>query len=162
MMKVSILSFGKLKTPGMRDAANHYLGLISAWVKVEEVELKALSVPDKSAATRKAIQEKEALILGVKLKSTEANQVYLLDEKGKPLPTLQWAEEVNRWESTSISHVAICIGSSLGFSDELRKKYKALSLSPQTLSHELARVVLLEQLYRAWSVERGHPYHNEG
>jgi 23S rRNA (pseudouridine1915-N3)-methyltransferase len=161
-MKVSLISFGKLKTAGMRDVADHYLHLIRPWVKIEEIEIGALSVPDKSESTRKAIQEKEAMVLTVKLKSISPNEVYLMHEKGKALPTLQWAEEVNKWESNSISHVAICIGSSLGFSDELRKKYKMLSLGPQTVSHELARVILLEQLYRAWSVERGHPYHNEG
>ncbi|MBC7387253.1 MAG: 23S rRNA (pseudouridine(1915)-N(3))-methyltransferase RlmH, partial [Cryobacterium sp.] len=63
----------------------------------------------------------------------------------------------------SIPEVAFCVGSSLGFSEALRGKARGLfSLGPQTLSHEIARLVLAEQLYRSFSVLRGHPYHHEG
>lgn len=89
--------------------------------------------------------------------------LYLLDEKGRARPTLEWAELVRGWESTGLRELILCVGGSLGFSPEVRGKARGLfSLGPQTLPHELARVVLLEQLYRAWSVTRGHPYHNEG
>jgi 23S rRNA (pseudouridine1915-N3)-methyltransferase len=160
-----LIAFGKLKTPGLRSAADYYLKLLRPWVPLEEIELKPLPVPDKAPATRQRIQTKEALLVDEKLSSALSGRgaFYVLDEGGKVLSTRQWAELVRDWQSQSVPEVGFCLGSSLGFSDAIRKRARGvLSLGPQTLSHELARVVLLEQLYRAWSVTRGHPYHNEG
>jgi 23S rRNA (pseudouridine1915-N3)-methyltransferase len=164
-VKLTLLAFGKLKTPGMEESASYYRKLIRTFVPIEEVELKPLAVPDKSAASRARIQEKEASILSEKLALCLSGRgaFYLLDEGGKERSTQQWAQLVTDWEASSIPEIALCIGSSLGFAPELRKQARGiLSLGPQTLPHELARVVLLEQIYRAWSVTRGHPYHVQG
>jgi 23S rRNA (pseudouridine1915-N3)-methyltransferase len=158
-MRLHLLNFGKLKTPGLRETADYYLRNARPWVEIEETELKPVPVPDKSPATRVKIQTEEAELVLKRLAGVRA--IYLLDETGKVRRTLEWAEQVREWES--VGSVGLVIGSSLGFAPELKKKARGLlSLGPQTLSHELARVVLLEQLYRAWSVTRGHPYHNEG
>jgi 23S rRNA (pseudouridine1915-N3)-methyltransferase len=166
-MRLALVAFGKLKTPGLRESADYYRKLLRTWTELEEIELKPLSVPDKSEATRRKIQEKEGELLLAKLEQTRS--YYLLDERGKALDTQGWARLARSWEESSSGgagagvSVALCIGSSLGFSEEVRSRARGLlSLGPQTLSHELARVVLLEQVYRAWSVNRGHPYHNEG
>lgn len=166
-MRLHLISFGKLKTPGLREAADYYLKLLKPWVSVEDLELKPVAVTDKSPATRLKIQDAEAKLLREKLdarfdaKLRGRSAYYLLDEDGRSLSTTTWAESVTQWENQSVSSVAFCIGSSMGFSDSIKKSARAvLSLGPQTLSHELARVVLIEQLYRAWSVTRGHPYHN--
>lgn len=120
-----------------------------------------MSVPDKSPGTRAQIQKKEAELLLSKLSARSA--LFLLDEGGKNLSTRDWAETFRKHETESVSEMVFCVGSSLGFSEDLRKKARAiLSLGSQTLPHELARVVLLEQIYRAQSVLKGHPYHNEG
>jgi 23S rRNA (pseudouridine1915-N3)-methyltransferase len=164
-VRLSIVCFGKLKTPGLRQAADYYLQLANGWLTVREIELKPIAVPDKSPATRKQIQEKEGQILLEKLSQELSSRgiFYLLDEGGKSLSTQSWAERVRHWESESIPEIALCVGSSLGFSPSVRAQARGtLSLGPQTLPHELARVVLLEQVYRAWGVVRGHPYHNEG
>jgi 23S rRNA (pseudouridine1915-N3)-methyltransferase len=164
-VRLSIVCFGKLKTAGLRQAADYYLQLSNTWLTVREIELKPIAVPDKSPATRKQIQEKEGEILLEKLSSELSSRgiFYLLDEGGKALSTQEWAQRVRQWESESIPEIALCIGSSLGFSQAVRARARGIfSLGPQTLPHELARVVLLEQVYRAWGVVRGHPYHNEG
>jgi 23S rRNA (pseudouridine1915-N3)-methyltransferase len=163
-VRLSLIAFGKLKTPGLRQAADYYQKLIRPWSNLEEIELKPLAVPEKSPALRTQIQEKEGLILLEKIKKEPGRSfVILLDEKGKTRSTLQWAQDIQNWESDGVSTLIFCIGSSLGFSNQVRAIAKgSMSLGPQTLSHELARVVLCEQLYRAYSVLRGHPYHNEG
>jgi 23S rRNA (pseudouridine1915-N3)-methyltransferase len=157
-LKIQLISFGRLKFPGYRDAANEYLKRLRPWAKCEEIELKPLSVPDKSAATRLRIQEEEAQMF---LARAGQARLFLLDETGKAFSTQQWAGLVRDWESSG-TDVVLGIGSSLGWAASLKKKANLLSLGPQTLSHELARVVLYEQFYRALSVLRGHPYHNEG
>jgi 23S rRNA (pseudouridine1915-N3)-methyltransferase len=164
-VKLTLLAFGKLKTPGLQESADYYRKLIRTWVPIQEIELKPLPVPDKNPATRAKIQSKEAELLSDKLSGLLSGRgaLYLLDEGGKARTTHQWADLVREWESSSIPEVALCIGSSLGFDESVRKRARGiLSLGPQTLPHELARVVLLEQLYRAWSVTRGHPYHVQG
>jgi 23S rRNA (pseudouridine1915-N3)-methyltransferase len=153
-MRLPVYAFGKLRTPGLREAADHYKKLLGTWIDLDEVELKSQHVSDKSPATRKKIQEQEGEMLLERLGKTP---FYLLDETGKALSTQAWVDLVAQ------PGIAFCVGGSLGFSDALRRAAKgAISLGPQTLPHELARVVLFEQLYRAWSVTRGHPYHNEG
>lgn len=162
-MRVDVVAFGKLKTPGLREAADHYLKVASKFLEIQERELKPLSVPDKSAAKRTQIQVREAELLLTGIKSGERSCLILLDEGGKTLRTEAWATMIDSWRNDGFTQVAIGIGSSLGFSAELKRKARAvLSLGPQTLPHELARVVLYEQLFRASSLLAGHPYHVEG
>lgn len=164
-MKIWVFAFGKLKTPGLRESADYYQGLLRSWVSIEEVELRPLPVPDKSPATRKQIQEKEGVLLldRISKQLSSRSLIYLLDEGGKSFSTQQWAQLSRDWEGSGAPDIALCIGSSLGFSTAVRKTARAtLSFGPQTLPHELARVVLYEQIFRAWSITRNHPYHNEG
>ncbi len=159
------MTFGKLKTPGLREAADYYKKITSTWTSIQEIELKPLSVPNKSAATRTRIQEKEGEILLERLDhvAKARHLFFLLDELGKTQNSEGWAQQVKEWESSGTAAISLCIGSSLGFSQAVRAKaHGRLSLGPQTLPHELARIVLLEQIYRAYSILKGHPYHNSG
>jgi len=164
-MKLHLVAFGKMKAPGLREATDYYLRNLGAWATVAEHELKPVPVPDKSPATRLQIQAKEATLLREKLAHllSPRGKFFLLDETGKALPTREWAERARAWADDGVPEVAICVGSSLGFSAETKRSaHGLLSLGPQTLSHEIARLVIAEQLYRAFSVVHGHPYHNEG
>jgi len=164
-LKIYLIAFGKLRAPGIRETVDYYVRNTKAFTPIEEVELKSVAVPDKSPATRLLIQEKEAGMLEAKLDSLLSSRgvFYLLDEKGKAATTQEWASSLRALEESSVPEVAFCIGSSLGFSAAIKKKARGLfSLGPQTLSHEIARLVLAEQIYRSLSVLRGHPYHHEG
>lgn len=162
-MKIYLISFGKLKTAGLRQTADYYKKIIQPWVTLEEIELKPVTVSEKSAHARNLILQQEEKILldhlSSKLKSR--GLFFILDEKGKPRPSTKWAEDIQTLELQGIPAIAYCIGSSLGFSPEFKKKAKdSISLGTHTMSHELARVVLLEQVYRAYSIRNSHPYHN--
>jgi 23S rRNA (pseudouridine1915-N3)-methyltransferase len=162
-MRVYIIAFGKLKNPGFRATAEHYLKMLGAWTKIEEIELRPETVTAKTPEARARVQEREATVLKEKLSQLlgPRGRFYLLDETGRARPTSEWAALVKKHEDEGTTELAFCIGGSLGFSPEFRKTAAGvLAFGPQTLSHELARVVLLEQVYRAWSVCRGHPYHN--
>ena len=163
-MDLSVVSFGKLKTAGLRDAADHYIRGVKTWASFEEIELKPQSVPDKSASTRTRIQgiEGQELLARCAKLPKSGRPLILLDEGGKALPTLDWAKQLKEFENENGGAIFV-VGSSLGFSGEVRARARARwSLGPQTLPHELARVVLLEQRFRARSASHGHPYHNEG
>jgi 23S rRNA (pseudouridine1915-N3)-methyltransferase len=122
-------------------------------------EDKSSTTSVSTTATRARIQKAEAELFLARV--SRGARILLLDETGKAAPTLEWARRVRDWE-TNAPEVVCGIGSSLGWDPELKKKAELIGLGAQTLSHELARVVLCEQLYRALSVVRGHPYHNEG
>src|SRR3954468_20803938 len=109
-MRVHLLAFGRLKIPGLRDAADYYLRALRPWVSVEEHELKPLAVPEKSAATRSRIQADEGALLLDTLRSRlgERGAFYLLDEGGKSQPTQAWADAVRSWESMSLTGLAFC------------------------------------------------------
>jgi 23S rRNA (pseudouridine1915-N3)-methyltransferase len=170
MSKLTFLSFGKLKTPGLRETADYYLHRIETLtsgvrgakrVTASELELKPMSVPDKSPATRRRIQAEEARVLLGQAALDDAVLV-ILDETGRSWTTDQWAKWIAEQTQTG-KHLVFAIGSSLGFAPEVRKRAAlTLSLGPQTLPHELARVVMIEQVYRALSIQAGHPYHNAG
>ena len=161
-MKITIVAFSKLKSPGARQWADYYLKNLRPWVKIEEIELKPVPVSDKSEAQKKIVQEKEAEILVALLGHREIanSQVVLLSEEGAQLPTLKWAETLQLANDQSKA-LCFCLGGSLGFAPRLRKTFsRQISLGSQTLSHEIARLVLFEQIYRALSVNKRHPYHN--
>lgn len=165
--KYRVLAFGKLKTEGLRTSADYYLKLIqhlkkfNSTISFSELELKSLPVPNKSEATREKIQHQEAELL-INVFQT-GRKIVLLDETGKNLTTQEWTDWLKREERSETKGIDFCIGSSLGFSKEIREKAAlTLSLGKQTLPHELARVVLLEQLYRSLSYGLGLPYHIEG
>lgn len=160
MRSIDLYTFGKLKTPGLRLACDHYKKLIQNWIQFEEIELKPLNVPDKSTATRKKIQEKEGEIL---LEKLDGAPFFIFDEGGKSFPTLGWSKQFKTWEDSGLHSLSFVIGSSLGFSADVRSNARGVfSLGPQTLSFELTRLVALEQFFRTLSVIKGHPYHNEG
>lgn len=86
-------------------------------------------------------------------------QVVVLDEKGRNLTTMQLAEQLQNWRDSG-QDLAIVIGGPDGLDPELKQRYKQkIRLSDLTLPHPMVRVLLAEQLYRAWSINHNHPYH---
>jgi 23S rRNA (pseudouridine1915-N3)-methyltransferase len=97
------------------------------------------------------------------LKASEGCRRVLLDERGEALTTAQWKERFERWEMEGARDVAFLIGGAEGHGAAVREAVnETWSLSPLTLQHELALVVLLEQMYRVQSWRRGEPYHRAG
>ena len=91
----------------------------------------------------------------------QTNIVIALDEKGKLIDSIYLADQLQTWIDEQL-HISIIIGGADGLSDSIKNNAdKVWSLSTMTLPHGLARVVLIEQLYRAWSIINKHPYHRE-
>jgi len=158
-LKLQLIVFGKLKVPGLRDSADHYVTGIERWASFSEIEIRPESIPNKLPETKRAIRERESTRILDRV--PPRTPLILLDETGETLPSVEWARKIDGLMRTGAPTISIAIGGSLGFSDEIRTRATAiLSLGKQTLSHELARVVALEQLYRSLSILKGHPYHN--
>ena len=148
-MKFRFLWIGKTKDKNWRTLQEEYLGRLSHFVKFEITEIK-----ESTAHETKDVEGNR--ILG---NLNQSSFVCLLDVKGLEITSHQLAEKIENWQNRSQKEVVFVICGQDGASSEVveRADY-SLSLSRLTLTHEMARVVLIEQLYRAYTIIKGFPY----
>ena len=145
-MKIKVAWIGKTKEPAIQALTEEHLKRIRRYAEVAGLALK-----DEDAILTLAAGERQ--------KKKERHKLVLVDLRGKELSSEELAEFLRR-EQVNGSPLLFAIGGSDGFSDEARRCAGfTLSLGKMTLPHELARVVLLEQLYRAFTILANHPYH---
>lgn len=151
-MHLTLLAVGRLR-PAFREAADEYLRRLSRCVRAEEVEVKEAGRAASPAEARRV----EAGRLREKLR--DRAYVVVLDREAPPWSSEALARRTEHWERLA-RPVAVIIGGPTGLEPALlRQADEQWGLGPLTLPHELARVVVLEQLYRAWAIRRGEPYH---
>lgn len=149
MQKITVLAVGKLKERFWKDACAEYLKRLGGYADVVVRE-----VPDSTA------EREEAQLLAALAKLPATAHVILLDIQGTETSSTQLARKLESLAVGGASHVAFIIGGSDGVTAAIRARAdERLSFGPITLPHNLARVVLLEQLYRAFKIIRHEPYH---
>lgn len=158
-MKITILTVGKIKEKYFTAAITEYSKRLSRYCKLEIMEVPDEKTPDKAPdAINRQIKEKE----GERLLANVRDDAYViaLAIQGKELSSEQLAQKIHRLTLNGKSHIIFIIGGSLGLSDDVlnRADYQ-LSFSPMTFPHQLMRVILLEQIYRAFKINAGEPYH---
>ncbi len=145
-MKLSLLAVGKLRGPEAELCAEYEKRLTSGGIKIRE-----LTAPNQKA-------EGAAILEAVPAKAF----VVLLDERGKDLSSRELAEKLKIWQEQGQTDLVFVIGGADGLTDELKARGNfTLGLGRKTWPHKLARVMLLEQLYRAQQINAGHPYHRD-
>ena len=148
MLQITVIAVGKLKERFWKDACEEYLKRLSGYAKVSVRE-----VPDSTL-------EREAEALANVLDSLGGAHLVLLDIQGRPTSSEALASKIDALATAGNSHIAFIIGGSEGVSPTIATRaHETLSFGPITLPHNLARVVLLEQIYRAFKINRGEPYH---
>jgi 23S rRNA (pseudouridine1915-N3)-methyltransferase len=150
-MRIRFIWPGKTKDEHLRALVAEYLKRLTRFVRCEVIETREGAGKGRSSVARESQRILEAM---------PANSLaVLLDVKGREWNSQELAAEVRRWENESIKEVAIVIGGPGGVSSELAARaQKRWRLSRLTLTHEMARVVAAEQLYRAYTINRGLPY----
>ena len=155
MKKIRIITIGKIKTSWVNEALAHYRKLVGRFCKLEEVFLK--DSPAKLPPEERKKKEGEAILS----KIGPRDFLICMDETGAAWTSREFSKKMTRW-TDSPDTPCFVIGGPYGLSDEVLKKARqVLSLGPMTLPHELAKVVLYEQLYRAAAIRNGLPYHND-
>jgi 23S rRNA (pseudouridine1915-N3)-methyltransferase len=157
---ITLCVVGRLREAFWRDASAEYLKRLSGLTtKIEITEVSDEPTPDDaSAATEAQIRDKESERLLGKL--PERAFVIVCDGGGKQLTSMQLAEKIEAVCVDGESHLVFVIGGSLGLSDSVRARASfTLSFGALTFPHQLMRVMLLEQLYRAFQINRGATYH---
>lgn len=158
-MKISIITVGKLKEKYLKQGIDEYLKRLSAYAKVEIIEVADEKAPEHlSEAEMEEVKRKE----GERILSHLSEDTYIitLEISGRMLNSEQLAAKIDELGTYGKSKLAFIIGGSLGLSKEVQKQSDlALSFSKMTFPHQLMRLILLEQIYRAFRINRNEPYH---
>ena len=152
-MKFHVVCIGKLKDAYLRDGVAEFVKRMRPYGGIAITELNESKIGDKpSDVDRKQVVIEEAV--------PKSAYTVLLDVYGKTMSSEQLAAMVSQLEVDGISDMAFIIGGAFGVSDELRQavKYK-LSFSPMTFTHQMVRLLLVEQIYRSAKINRNEPYH---
>jgi 23S rRNA (pseudouridine1915-N3)-methyltransferase len=160
-MRVLVLAVGRMKKGAEADIADRYLkravqaGRAIGLRSIEIVEIRESRAPD---AERRKLEEAIAIANVI----PDGAAVVLLDERGEGVGSAAFAEQIGRWRDAGQAVTAFVIGGADGLSDTLRDKARiTLNFGQATWPHQLVRIMLLEQLYRAVTILSGHPYHRE-
>ena len=150
-MRFRIIWTGKTRDARLRALVDDYAERLSHFVRCEVTELRELGRVDKSGIDKETKRISDALRPGA--------IAVLLDPEGSEWTSQQLANQIRSWEGNGTKEVAFVVGGPHGFTRELVERAdKRWSLSRLTLTHEMARVLLLEQLYRAYTIIHGLPY----
>ncbi|MFD2627428.1 23S rRNA (pseudouridine(1915)-N(3))-methyltransferase RlmH [Oceanobacillus kapialis] len=158
-MKITLVSVGKLKEKYLKQGIQEYMKRLSAYARVDIVEVADEKAPENmSDAEMLEVKRKE----GERILSHISQDTYVitLEINGKMLSSEQLAVKMDELATYGKSKIAFVIGGSLGISDEVQKRSDlALSFSKMTFPHQVMRLILLEQVYRGFRINRGEPYH---
>ena len=158
-MKITLITVGKIKEKYLRDAIAEYSKRLSRYCSLQIIEVADEKTPDQASETvEENIRTKE----GERILKYIRDDMYVitLEIAGKMLSSEEFARKIEKLGIQGKSSIAFVIGGSIGLGKEVLKRSDfALSFSKMTFPHQLMRVVLLEQVYRAYRIMNGEPYH---
>lgn len=158
-MKVKIITVGKLKEKYLKEGIAEYSKRLSRFTKLELIELPDEKTPDNASEVEKiAIMAKEAERILAKI--SEREYVMALAIEGQQFPSETFSQTLANATLSGYSTLTFIIGGSLGLAPEVKKRaHQLVSFGKLTLPHQLMRLVLIEQIYRAFMIQQGSPYH---
>lgn len=157
-MKISLLTVGKTDIDWVRKGLETYSSRLSHYVPFTVCEIPELK--NTSALSKAQIKWKEGELILKNIKPSD--RVILLDEHGKEYRSIEFAEEIRKMTLGGGKDIVFVIGGAYGFSDVVYDRCDGkISLSRMTFSHQMVRTIFTEQLYRAFTIIKGEPYHHE-
>ena len=161
MINIKIICVGKVKEKSLNDLIQEYSKRLSKYCKLEIIELEDGKIPNNaSEADEIIVKEKESKKIIDKLNKIGKSYTLLLDVKGKSYTSEEFSQKITNISTYENSTINFVIGGSLGFSDELKNIVNdKISFSKMTFPHQLFRVFLLEQIFRAFKIQNNETYH---
>ena len=157
-MDVKLVTVGKTDVQWVRDGLDLYVSRLRHYVPFSLVEIPQLK--NVSALTQEQIKEREGELVLKQL--NPGDSVILLDEHGKEYRSVEWAEWIRQRLARGGKALVFVIGGAYGFSQAVYDRAEGkVSLSRMTFSHQMVRTIFAEQLYRAFTIIKGEPYHHE-
>ena len=156
-MKLILLTVGKTDVPWVREGLQLYASRLQHYVRFELRERPELK--NVAARSEEQIKAKEGALI---LKEAEGTEMILLDEHGREFRSIEFAKELQNRMNRGGKDICFVIGGAYGFSPDVYGKASGkMSLSKMTFSHQMVRTLFAEQLYRAFTIIKGEPYHHE-
>ena len=156
-MRITLMECGKTKDAFIREGVELFKKRVERYVPFRIETLPDLK--NTKSMTMKKVQEKEAVQMLRRIR--QGDFLLLLDERGDQYNSITFSEYLNSMEG-SVSHLVFAIGGPYGFAPTIYQRANAkLALSRLTFSHQLARLIFMEQLYRAFTILKGEPYHHQ-
>ncbi len=152
-MKLVLLCVGKLRNAEVRALCGEYARRLSRYGSFDIRECKAAANADPARGAEAESRRLCAALAGM-------DAVWVLDERGRQETSRGLAARLTRLENRATKTLGLVLGGAYGLTDEVRRRGEVLALSKLTFPHELCRAILLEQLYRARTIQRGEPYHH--
>lgn len=157
-MRITLLTVGKTDVKWVKEGLDLYASRLRHYVPFTLNEIPELK--GAGALSRDQIKDREGLLILAQLRP--ADEVYLLDEHGREYRSLEFASFVEDRMARSGRDLVFVVGGAYGFSDEVYARATGrISLSKMTFSHQMVRTIFAEQLYRAFTIIKGEPYHHE-
>lgn len=155
-MKIKIIALGKIKEKFLKDGIEEFLKRLTPYTSIEIVELTPVEIKDENLTKKALEQEADKIFANIKPNS----YVITLEILGKQLSSEDFARKINEITISGISELVFVIGSSCGISSKVsqRANFK-LSFSKMTFLHQFARLILVEQIYRAFKILKNETYH---
>lgn len=157
-MKIKLIMIGKTDTGWIRTGLGVYADRLARYINFSMTELP--DIKNAASLSREQLKTKEGELL---LRNfSPADHVVLLDEKGKEYSSMEWSARLEDRMAHLSGDIVFVIGGAYGFSDAVYARCnEKVSLSRMTFSHQMVRVIFAEQLYRAFTIMKGEPYHHE-
>ena len=157
-MKITLLTVGKTDRDWVKQGLDIYTSRLKHYIQFSIVEIPELK--NVSALSKDQIKTKEGELILKSIRPTD--DLILLDERGKEYSSVEFAKVLQDKISYVGKDIVFVIGGAYGFSDEVyRRAGSKMSLSRMTFSHQMVRAIFAEQIYRAFTIMRGEPYHHE-
>jgi 23S rRNA (pseudouridine1915-N3)-methyltransferase len=154
-VKLKLLWVGKTQEAWVKAGIEEYAGRVRRYAPLEILEAR-----EEKGAQAAVMRERECERLAKLL--PKGGKLVVLDERGEGMSSTEFAAFLSKTRDQGTSDLAFAIGGAFGFTDGFRSQaFKAISLSRMTLTHQMVRVFLLEQIYRGFSIMNGEPYHHE-
>ena len=155
-MKIKIIALGKIKEKFLKDGIDEFLKRLNPYTSLEIIELNPVEIKDENLV-QKALEEEGVNILS---HIKDDSFVITMEIQGKQLSSEEFAQKINDITMSGISELVFVIGSSCGLSQIVSKRADfKLSMSKMTFLHQFARLILIEQIYRAFKILKGEKYH---
>lgn len=157
-MKITLLTVGKTDKDWVRQGMDIYVSRLKHYIPFSVVEIPELK--NVSALTKDQIKAREGELILKNIRPTD--DLVLLDERGKEYTSVELAKVIQDKISYVGKDIVYVIGGAYGFSDAVYQRADSkMSLSRMTFSHQMVRAIFVEQIYRAFTIMRGEPYHHE-
>ncbi|RCX09085.1 23S rRNA (pseudouridine1915-N3)-methyltransferase [Anaerobacterium chartisolvens] len=158
-MRISVIAVGKIKEKYLKDGIEEYRKRLSRFCDLELIEVEDFRAPEGlSDAQEQQVKSRECDNILKRIR--EGSTVIALDIRGESLGSEEFSRRINSFFVSGTSHITFIIGGSLGLDDRILSMARVrLSMSKLTFPHQLARMILLEQLFRAFKIMNGETYH---